>query len=120
MAGTYDTEEQRIIDRIRCIAFRQAQDAGATFINRNWIAEKIHRPVRFITDWWQKPYDDQCFADYSNAGPKLKLSQASDRERKSGPSGEFYAWIVRRPNYQIIAYGRKASMILKETNAIMK
>ena len=90
MAGTYDTEEQRIIDRIRCIAFREAQDAGATFINRNWISEKIHRSVRFITDWWQKPYD-QCFADYSNAGPKLKLSQASreiileasGRQRKS-------------------------------------
>ncbi|CAF1443773.1 unnamed protein product [Adineta ricciae] len=76
MAGTYDTEEQRIMDRIRCIAFREAQDAGATFINRDWIAEKIHRSVRFITDWWQKPYD-QCFSDYSNAGPKLNLSQAS-------------------------------------------
>jgi len=32
MAGTYDTEEQRIIDRIKCIAFREARDAGATFI----------------------------------------------------------------------------------------
>ena len=32
MAGTYDTEEQRIIDRIGCIAFRKAQDAGEAFI----------------------------------------------------------------------------------------
>jgi transposase len=76
MAGTYDTEDQRVIDRIRCIAFREARDAGATFIDRNWIAEKVHRRIRFITDWWQKPYD-QCFADYSNAGRKLKLSRAS-------------------------------------------
>ena len=90
MAGTYDTEEQRIIDRIRCIAFREARDAGASFINRNWVVEKVHRSVRFITDWWQKPYD-QCFADYSNAAPKLKLSrpsqeiilEASGRQRKS-------------------------------------
>ncbi|CAF1074391.1 unnamed protein product [Adineta ricciae] len=73
MAGTYDTEEQRIIDRIRCIAF-----------------QKIHRSVRSITDWWQKPYD-QCFTDYSNADPKLKFSQAgpdiileaSGRQRES-------------------------------------
>ncbi|CAF5116891.1 unnamed protein product, partial [Rotaria sp. Silwood1] len=36
MAGTYDTEEQRIIDRIKCIAFREALDAGTTFINRHW------------------------------------------------------------------------------------
>ena len=76
MAGTYDNEEQRVIDRIKCIAFREARDAGATFINRQWISEKVHRSVRFVTDWWEKSYD-QCFADYSNAGPKLKLSYAS-------------------------------------------
>ena len=38
MAGTYDSEKQRVIDRIKCIAFREARDAGATFINRKWIA----------------------------------------------------------------------------------
>ena len=74
MAGTYDTEEQRITDRIKCITFREARDAGATFINRQWVAKKVHRSVRFVTDWWEKPYD-QCFSDYSNAGSKLKLSQ---------------------------------------------
>jgi hypothetical protein len=57
MAGTYDTEEQRIIDRIKCIAFREARDAGATFINRHWVTEKVHRSVQFVTDWRQKPYD---------------------------------------------------------------
>jgi hypothetical protein len=90
MAGTYDTEEQRIIDRIKCIAFREARDAAATFINRQWVAEKVHRSVRFVTDWWEKQYD-RCFADYSNTSLKLKLSQASqdiifkgsDQQRKS-------------------------------------
>ena len=75
MAGAYDTEQQRMIDRIRCIAFREARDAGATFINRQWVAEKVHRTTRFVTEWWEKTYD-QCFADYSNSGRKLKLSQA--------------------------------------------
>ncbi|CAF3900949.1 unnamed protein product [Rotaria sp. Silwood2] len=42
MADTCDTEEQRIIDRIKCIAFREARDAGATFINRHWVAKKGH------------------------------------------------------------------------------
>ncbi|CAF1338236.1 unnamed protein product [Rotaria sp. Silwood1] len=91
MAGAYDTEQQRMIDRIKCITFREARDAGATFINRQWIADKIHRTTRFVTEWWEKSCD-QCFADYSNAGPKLKLSraaqdiirEASGHQRKSG------------------------------------
>lgn len=35
MAGTYDNEQQRIADRIKCVAFREARDAGATFIVRS-------------------------------------------------------------------------------------
>ncbi|CAF2600198.1 unnamed protein product [Rotaria sp. Silwood2] len=64
-----------MIDRIKSIVFREARDAGATFINRQWIVDKIHRTTRFVSEWWKKSYD-QCFADYSNADPKLKLSQA--------------------------------------------
>ncbi|CAF1288846.1 unnamed protein product [Adineta ricciae] len=76
MVDTYNTEEQRIIDRIKCIVLREARDAGATFINRHWVAKKIHRSIQFATNWWQKPYD-QCFANHSNRGRKLKLSGAS-------------------------------------------
>ena len=76
MAGTYDTEQQRLFDRIKCIAFREARDGGATFINRQWIADKIHRSTRFVTEWWERSYDD-CFGDYSECGRKLKLSDAS-------------------------------------------
>ena len=54
MAGSYDTDEQRIIDKIKCIAFREARDAGAILINRHWVAEKVHRSVQFVTDWWNK------------------------------------------------------------------
>ena len=50
MAGTDDSEQQRMIDRIRCIAFREARDAGTTFINRQWVAEKVHRTTRFVTE----------------------------------------------------------------------
>jgi hypothetical protein len=75
MADTYDTEQQGIFDRIKCIAFREAQDGGAIFINRQWIAEKIHLSTRFVTEWWERSYDD-CFADYSECGRNLKLSDA--------------------------------------------
>ncbi|CAF1396177.1 unnamed protein product [Rotaria sordida] len=95
MAGTYDSEEERIIDRIKSIAFREARDAGATFINRQWVAGKVHRPVQSVTDWWKKPYD-QCFADYSNGGRKLKLSQASQDIIHKGESwtGQYFRDII--------------------------
>ena len=64
MTGTYDTEQQRMNDRIQCIVFREAHDAGAIFINRPWIADKIHCTTRFVSEWWGKAYS-QCFADYS-------------------------------------------------------
>ncbi len=41
MAGTYDPEQQRVIDRIKCITFREAKDSGATFIDRKWIPKKL-------------------------------------------------------------------------------
>ena len=92
MAGTYDNEQQRIADRIKCVAFREARDAGATFITRQWIADKIHRSIRFVTDWWEKAYDE-CFSDYSECGRKLELSQdsqniilnASGKQKKAHP-----------------------------------
>ena len=76
IAGTYDGDQQRMIDRIRCIGFHEARNAGSTFINTQWVAEKVHRTTRFVTEWWEKSYD-RYFTDYSNAGPKLKLSPAS-------------------------------------------
>lgn len=50
MAGTYGTEEQRNIDRIKCIAFREARDADAIFIIWHWVPTKVHRSIQFVTD----------------------------------------------------------------------
>jgi len=75
MAGTYDSEHQRIIDRIKCIAFREARDAGATFIDRNWIANKLGRSTRWVSSTWNKS-PEECFTDFKG-GPPLKLSQES-------------------------------------------
>ena len=75
MAGTYDEEQQRLIDRIKCIAFREAKDAGASFINREWIARKLHRTTRWVSDWWTKsPLD--CFVEYPGR-TKEAMSQES-------------------------------------------
>ena len=75
MAGTYDSEKQRAVDRIMSIAFRQARDAGASFIDRNWIAGKLGRSVRWVTDNWNKRPED-CFTEFG-AGRPSQLSQES-------------------------------------------
>ena len=85
MAGIHETEEQRIVDRIKRIAFREARDGGATFINRQWIAQKIHHSTRFVSEWWERSYDD-CSADYSECGRKLKLADASGKQKRSSYS----------------------------------
>ncbi|CAF1445209.1 unnamed protein product [Adineta ricciae] len=74
-----ECEGEDVMERVN--PDKRARDAGAAFINRQWIAEKIHRITRFVTEWWEKSYD-QCFTDYSNAGCKLRLSQASGRQGK--------------------------------------
>ncbi len=98
MAGTYDTEEQRIIDRIKCIAFREARDAGATFINRHWVAKKVHRSVQFVTDWWEKLIksethisDRLCLCDWLKDWTEEDFLDLA-------PADEFFVQVVRRPN----------------------
>jgi hypothetical protein len=76
MAFTYgDDEQQRTVDRIRAIAYREAMYAGATFINRKWIATKVRRSETWVTDNWKKHFED-CFTSFGEGRP-LKLSQES-------------------------------------------
>lgn len=75
MAGTYDNEKQRTIDRIKCIAFREARDAGATFINKKWIAKNLGRSERWVQDTWNKRAEE-CFTEFGEGRP-LILSQES-------------------------------------------
>ena len=74
MAGLIgDNEEQRVIDRIRANADRETMEEGATFINRKWIAQKLHRSERWVTDNWKKRYE-HCFTEFGNGRPE-KLSE---------------------------------------------
>lgn len=76
MAGVVgDDEEQRVIDRIRANAYREAMEEGATFINRKWIAEKLHRTDRWVTDNWKKGYE-HCFTKFGDGRP-TRLSEES-------------------------------------------
>ncbi len=52
MAGKIDdTENQRVIDRIKCIAFRETKDAGADFLSRRSGSEKTQRRKNFAQEW---------------------------------------------------------------------
>jgi len=73
MAGTYDSENQRAINRIMCIAFWQACDTGAAFIDRKWIAEKLSRSACWVLDNWNKT-PEECFTEFG-AGRPLQPEQ---------------------------------------------
>ncbi|CAF3222748.1 unnamed protein product [Rotaria sp. Silwood2] len=113
MAGTYDTEEQRIIDRIKCIVFREARDAGAPFTNRHWIAEKQQEYVtrRTINNYRHreglKPFHviPNPLKSETHIPNRLWLwNWLKDWTEEDflhfAPSDEFFVWVVRRPNYQ--------------------
>ena len=48
-------------------------EEGATFINRNWIAQKLHWSERWVTDNWRKRYE-YCFKGFGTRTQE-KLSQ---------------------------------------------
>ncbi|CAG0890621.1 unnamed protein product, partial [Cyprideis torosa] len=53
-----DSEKLRFVDRIRAITFREARDAGASFISRSWIANHIKRSETFVKkNWMRNPYE---------------------------------------------------------------
>ena len=68
---SFDSEEARLVDRIRATAFFRAKDAGATFITKNWVADRLKRSE----DWRKKLM--QCFTDFSKCGCPETLSQES-------------------------------------------
>ena len=40
---SFDTEEARMVDRIKACAFFEAREAGANFITKKWVANKLKR-----------------------------------------------------------------------------
>lgn len=83
MAGLIgDTEEQRVIDRIRANAYREAMEEGAAFINRKWISHKLHRSERWVTDNWKKGYEN-CFTTFGDGRPEKMSEEAKKISMKN-------------------------------------
>src|SRR5215469_5340903 len=87
MAGKLgDSEQQRVIDRIMCVAFRIARDEGANFINRKWIAKKLGRSPDWVTDNWSKS-PEECFTQFGEGRPQ-QLSQESKASSSNRATSE--------------------------------
>lgn len=70
-----DSEKKRFVDRIRAVTFREARDAGASFISRSWVALRLGRSEDFVKRNWNKSLDD-CEAKFKGGRPEV-LSQES-------------------------------------------
>ncbi len=81
MAGLlYDSEEQRFVDRIRCITYREIRDemitsTGGSFITRQWISEKLRRSERWVKQHWNNTIEE-CYTQFGGGRPHV-LSQES-------------------------------------------
>ena len=54
-------EEARLyVDRVQAIAWREARDAGATFITRKWVAKKLGRSPGWVASYWNKELGKIC------------------------------------------------------------
>ena len=52
--ASFDCEKSRFVDRIHAIAFREARDAGVTFIDCVWVARKLKSSVSFVANNWNR------------------------------------------------------------------
>jgi len=53
-----DSEDLRLVDRIRVMTFKEARDAGASFITQSWVANRVKRSIRFVKEHWNgNPYE---------------------------------------------------------------
>ena len=74
----HDTEEQRFVDRIRCLTYREIRDEMIArtrdlFINRQWISEKPHRSEDWVRRTWNKTVEE-CYTQFVD-GRSQVLSQ---------------------------------------------
>ena len=68
-----DSEINRYTDRVRAV--KEARDAGAAFITRKWIAQKLKRSERWVSMNWNKTADE-CSTEFG-AGRPQQMSQES-------------------------------------------
>jgi len=88
----HDSEDQRFVDRIRCITYREIRDqmiatTGDSFITRQWISEKLRRSEDWVRRSWNKTCEE-CYTQFHGGRPQM-LSQEGKNviSSASGVSG---------------------------------
>jgi hypothetical protein len=76
----HDSEEQRFVDRVRCITYREIRDemielTGNSFITRQWISKKLRRSEDWVTRHWNNTVEE-CYTQFGTGQPHV-LSQKS-------------------------------------------
>lgn len=83
MAGVlHDSEEQRIVDRIRCITYREIRDeiiarTGGSFITREWISERLRRSEDWVRRTWNKTIEE-CYTQFGSGRPQVLSQESKD------------------------------------------
>ncbi len=73
MAGKVeDAGNQRVIDRIKCIAFREMKNAGADFITKEWIEKTSKEETLLPRNGGRIPKED-VFKSYTGRTVSLSL-----------------------------------------------
>ena len=79
MACYGDSETRRHIDRVRAITFREARDAGASFVTKSWVAERLSRSERFVqANWNRDPYDCAMDTEIIGIGGRTVSIESQD------------------------------------------
>ena len=76
----HDSEEQRFVDRIRCVIYREIRDeliarTGDSIITRPWISEKLRRSEDWVRQNWNKSIEE-CYTQFGSGRPQV-LNQES-------------------------------------------
>ena len=71
----HDSEDQRFVDRIRCITYREIRDqmiatTGDSFITRQWISEKLRRSEDWVRRNWNKT-SEECYTQFHGGRPQM-------------------------------------------------
>ena len=72
-----DSEKKRFVDCIRAVMFREAHDAGASFISRSWVALRLARSEDFVKRNWNKSLGN-CEAEFAGGRPEVLSQESKD------------------------------------------
>ena len=71
------SEKKRFVDHIRAVTFREAHDAGASFISRSWVALQLGRSEDFVKRNWNKSLNN-CEAKFAAGRPEVLPQESKD------------------------------------------